>query len=345
MRTRTRTRTVCRSSVGVERALAKDELKYFVRLASHGIARGPKDYVSVERLKEQEPELFNDMFPSPPACCPPDDMTLKVATGTARCRKPRGAEQTSASMLCLQRQLQKTLGATSYNSRGDDELLIGLQILHDVGKRKRLSDRQAEQDDRQVERRVGRPPTMTFGAEETGGTPITLDACRLAAHEDRGAPGMSDPIPLTPAQLREHTLTTPFNEWKESMATFPTSSGSSPATKGPTPSSPAEVAPPPAKPSFNKVTEIIQTKLASAKGEDVAINKKTATSCQQKKTTKATRDIEDTLDFKKKHEDKLPPVSQELEPICMRGVKCVEFINKACELAWTFVVQDSCKHF
>ena len=68
--------------------LARIELlKEFVRCASSNVVKGPKDYVSLEHLREHNAELYNDMFPSPPLACSLTELTLSVATGKLPCRK------------------------------------------------------------------------------------------------------------------------------------------------------------------------------------------------------------------------------------------------------------------
>ena len=92
-------------------------LKEFVRCASSKVVKGPKDYISLEHLCEHEAELYNETFPSPPAVCPLDEITLRVATGTLPCRKPKGTEVTIANMICLQRQLTTTMAAIAYGKQ------------------------------------------------------------------------------------------------------------------------------------------------------------------------------------------------------------------------------------
>ena len=255
-------------------------LKELVRQCSQNVVKGPKDYVSVEHLKEHEPELYNDMFPRPPAPCPFDETTLKIATGTIRCRKPKGAEQIASSMISLHRQMQKTLALTAGDKgRDEDELLPGLQIFNGQKKRQ-LDERQAEQLQRSIRQR-----TISFGDDAADGA-----APSPPPFQDERAI-LDLPAPVSQAAHFGQTPRPALMDTPVSPNTAPT------ALKPATPDTP-----PPRNMSFGSVTAMIQDKLKKVTAAPGDINeddddstddvqKKPAAICTQKIATTPKKKI------------------------------------------------------
>ena len=264
-------------------------LKELVRQCSQNVVKGPKDYVSVEQLREDEPELYNEMFPPPPAPCPFDELTLKIATGTIRCRKPKGTEQIASSMISLQRQMQKTLAMTAGDkARDEDELLPGLQIFNDRKKRQ-LDERQSEQHERQ---RSIRQRTISFGDDAADGAAP-------------GPPPLQDERAIldlpAPVSQAAHFGQTP----RPALMDKPASPKAAPtALKPATP----DTAPPPNM-SFGSVTAMIQEKLKKVQKNDDDddadddstddVQKKPAAICKKKIATKPMKEIAATKATKK----------------------------------------------